>query len=189
MSLILPDFSIITPYREWETVSRFGVGGVFRAECYDVDGWFVWQDYLKNGVTDSGIASVLNVYFEAATQITTWYIGLIDNAGFTALASGDTITSHTGWSEVSGSNVSNTTRPAWSPGAPSGGAIVNATTTNYNMINSAALTLKGMFLVSDSTKGGTTGLLFSTATFTGGTQAVNNGDTVKITYTMSATST
>jgi hypothetical protein len=50
------------------------------------------------------------------------------------------------------------------------------------------LTVKGLFLISDSTKGGTTGTLFSTAAFTGGTQAVNSGDTLKVTYTVAATS-
>jgi hypothetical protein len=40
--------------------------------------------------------------------------------------------------------------------------------------------------VSNNTVGGTTGTLFSTASFAGGTQTVNNGDTLKVTYTISA---
>lgn len=175
--------------------TNFLLGGIFNVECVDSEGRVRWQAKAKNGVTDVGAQSNLNVYFGGATQITTWYIGLVDNAGYTAFAFTDTMSSHSGWSEVSGSNFSNSARPSWTPGTPTGSsgawAIVNASTVNYSMINSGALTLKGMFLVSDATKAGTSGTLFATAPFTVSgtptTQAVNNGDTVKITYTMNAT--
>ena len=169
-------------------LANLGVGGQFIIECFDRDGNLRWEDTAENGVTDAGIASLLNVYLGAQTQITAWYIGLIDNNGFTSLASGDTMTSHTGWSEMGGTNYSNATRPAWTPGAASGGAVVNATTANFSMTPASTVTVKGLFLVSDSTKGGTAGTLFSTAVFSGGTQSCNNGDTLKVTYTVSATS-
>jgi hypothetical protein len=170
------------------TLVRFGVGGIYKVECFDSFGRLKWTTFAKNGVTDVGIASVLNIYLRAQTQITAWYIGLIDNAGFTALASSDTMASHVGWSEVAGANYSDANRIAWSAGAPSGGAVVNATSSDFHMINGSALTVRGLFLISDNTKGGTTGTLFSTAAFTGGNQTVNNGDTLKVTYTVSATS-
>ena len=167
----------------------FGAGGHFIVECFGPDGELRWEDTAENGVTDAGIASLLNVYLRNQTQITAWYIGLIDNAGFVALNAADTGSSHSGWSEVASGSYSNANRVVWSPGAPSGGAVVNATTSDHNMTNGSALTVKGLFLISDSTKGGTSGVLFSTAAFTGGTQAVNNGDTLKVTYTVGATST
>lgn len=169
-------------------LNPLGVGGHFIVECYDRDGNLRWEDTAENGVTDAGIASLLNVYLRAQTQITAWYIGLVDNAGFVAFAAADTGASHAGWSEVASGNYSNATRVQWSPAAPSGGAVVNATTSDHNMTNGSALTVKGLFLISDNTKGGTSGVLFSTAAFTGGTQAVNNGDTLKVTYTVAATS-
>lgn len=164
------------------------VGGHFIVECYGPDGYLRWEDTAENGVTDAGITSLLNVYLRAQAQITAWYIGLIDNAGFVALNSSDTGASHAGWSEVASGNYSNANRVQWSPAAPNGGAVVNGTTADHNMTNGAALTVKGLFLISDNTKGGTSGVLFSTAAFTGGTQAVNNGDTLKVTYTVAATS-
>lgn len=169
--------------------AKIGAGGHFIVECFGPDGNLKWEDIAENGVTDVGIASLLNVQLGAGTQITTWYIGLIDNAGFTALNAGDTSGSHSGWSEVGGSNYSNSTRVAWTPGSASGGAVVNGTTCDFAMVNGSPLTVKGLFLISVSTKGGTTGTLFSTAAFTGGTQAVNSGDTLKVTYTVSAAST
>lgn len=168
--------------------SELPVGGHFIVECFDNDGNLKWEDTAENGVTDVGIASLLSVYFRSSTQITAWYIGLIDNAGFVALAAADTASSHTGWSEVSSSAYSQSTRVQWSPAAPSGGAIVNSTTADHSMVNGSTLTVKGLFTISDSTKGGTSGTLFSTAAFTGGTQAVNSGDTLKVTYTVAATS-
>lgn len=175
------DFSALAP-------ANFEAGGTFSVECVDASGVTQWQEELKNGVTDVGIASFLNVYLRAQTQLANWYIGLIDNSGFTALASGDTMASHGGWSEVGGTNYSDTTRVLWSAGAASGGAVVNGTTSDFHMVNGSALTVKGLFLVSDSTKGGTAGVLFATAAFTGGTQVVNSGDTLKVTYTVSAAS-
>ena len=64
--------------------------------------------------------------------------------------------------------------------------VTNGTTSDFTM--NATATIKGLFLNSDSTKSGTAGLLFSTAAFSGGNQSVNSGDTLKVTYTVSATS-
>jgi hypothetical protein len=126
--------------------------------------------------------------FRGGTAITTWYIGLVDNAGWTGYNLTDTISSHSSpntWAE--NTDYSNANRPTWSPGAPSGNAISNGTTVDFNMNPaSGTRTIKGLFLVSNNTVGGTTGTLFSTASFAGGTQTVNNGDTLKVTYTISA---
>lgn len=194
-SLELPRFFIPRKRKLKLAPTDFLLGGIFEASCWDKDGRLVWRSHAKNGVTDVGAQHALNVLFGGGTQVTTWYIGLVDNAGYTAFAFTDTMSSHGGWSEVSGSNFSNGSRPSWTPGTPSGSSgawsVVNASTVNYNMTNSGALTLKGMFLVSDATKAGTSGTLVATAPFTVSgtptTQAVNNGDTVKITYTMNAT--
>ena len=47
-------------------------------------------------------------------------------------------------------------------------------------------TVGGAFLISESTKGGTTGVLFSAADFQSpGDRAVTNGDTLNVTYQFS----
>lgn len=165
-------------------------GGHFIVECFDKDGNLKWEDTAENAVTGVGLDYLLNISLGAGTQITTWYIGLVDNSGFTTLAAADTAASHGGWTEAASGNYSQTTRPSWTPSTSSGGAgsVANSSTVNFSMTNSSALTVKGLFLISDNTKGGTSGTLFSTAAFTGGTQATNSGDTLKITYTVSATS-
>lgn len=167
---------------------NMAVGGTFNVECYDSDGNLRWRDRAKNGVTSAGLDYVLNTCFRSGTAVTSWFIGLVDNSGWTGYNLTDTMSSHSSpntWAE--NTDFSNATRPQWSPGAPSGNAISNGTTVDFSMTPaSGSRTIKGLFLVSNSTVGGTTGTLFSTASFAGGTQTVNNGDTLKVTYTISA---
>lgn len=162
-----------------------GVGGFFTVECIDKDGNTRWVEDLKNGVVNSALDDVLNVYLANTSAATpTWYIGLVDNAGYTQFATTDTIASHAGWAE--NQQYSQANRLAWGPGGSNGQSVTNATSVNFSM--TATATIRGLFLVSDSTKGGTAGKLFSTAAFSGGNQVVNNGDTLKVTYTVSASS-
>ena len=157
------------------------VVGRFDVECYDEDGKLAWSATVPNGVTNTALNDVLNVYLRNGTPKANWYMGLIDNSGFTALAAADTISSHAGWSEATGYSAS--TRPAWAPAAASSQAVVNSSTVDFAMSGTA--TIRGLFIVSDNTKGGTSGLLYSTAAFTEGNQAVLNGYTLKVTYTAS----
>lgn len=165
-------------------LGAIGVGGHFIVECFDRDGNLRWEDTAENGVTNAALDDVLNVYLRNTTATATWYLGLVDNAGFTAFAAADTSASHTGWAESTA--YSNSTRIAWSPGASSSQAVTNGTTADFSM--NATATIKGLFVIAVSTKGGSTGLLFSTAAFSGGNQSVNSGDTLKVTYTVSAAS-
>ncbi len=164
--------------------TKLGVGGYFVIECRDADGNLRWEDTAENGVTNTALNDVLNVYLRNTSATANWYIGLVDNSSFTGFAAGDTIASHTGWAESVA--YSNTNRVQWSPGASSSQGVTNGTTCDFNMNGTA--TIKGLFLASDNTKSGTTGKLFSTAAFSGGNQTVNNGDTLKVTYTVSASS-
>jgi hypothetical protein len=164
--------------------SSFGVGGYFVVECFDKDGNLRWEDTAENGVTNNALNDILNVYLRGTSQTANFYLGLVDNTSFTGFAAGDTMSSHSGWIESAA--YSNSTRVQWSPAAASSQAVVNGTTCDFNMNGSA--TIRGIFLSSDNTKSGTTGNLFATAAFSGGNQSVNNGDTLKVTYTVSAAS-
>lgn len=136
-------------------------------------------------LTGATLDDILNVYFVVQSQTSNFYCGLVDNSGFTAFASGDTMSSHAGWAESTA--YSNSTRIAWVPGTSSGGAgsITNGTAMSFTI--NATATIHGVFLSSVSTKGGTTGNLAGTAAFSGGNQSVNSGDTLKVTLTAAAT--
>ena len=138
---------------------------------------------MFNGITNEGKNLILDVMFSDATQIAaaSWYIGLIDNSGFTALAAGDVMNSHSGWNELT-TEYDETTRPAWGPGNPSGQSITNASPVVFTFNTSAAV--YGAFITSNNTKGGTTGKLWSTGAFNA-VRNVVNGDEIRTNYTLS----
>ena len=164
-----------------EPVPAFQTAGRFIAEGIDRDGRVMWREPFKNGTTNGGLDNVLSVYLGAGTQTTIWYMGLIDNAGFSTLAAGDTMSSHAGWSESTA--YTEGVRQTWPPAAVSGQAITN--TTNVTFSINATVTIAGAFLVSNSTKGGSTGILWATGQFTSA-QALTSGQSLKITYTCTA---
>lgn len=149
-------------------------------EIYDSAGNLKDYDITHNGITVGGKNDLFEQAFRAGTQRATWYFGLIDNATPTTNDTTDTMGSHT-WTE----NVaySESTRPQWSPGAASGASITNSSSVTFTV--NATGTLYGMFVTTVNTKGGTTGVLWSTAAFNTA-KSVSNGDSVKLTYTLSA---
>lgn len=163
-------------------IPSFLIGGMFNVECVDEFGQVQWVALAKNSITNTAINSILAQRYAAGTAYSTWYLLLVDNAGFSAFSLADTMTSHAGWSEVSSANVSDTTRVQWVPGSPSSGSITNPSSSDYHMIPSSPITVYGVGLVSNNTLGGTSGLLEATAAFLSGPQSCKNGDVLRITY-------
>src|SRR6266487_386531 len=100
-----------------------------------------------NTVVTEGKNKVLDIAFRNQTQIAQWYIGLIDNAGFTALNVNDTMTNHTGWAELTAYTEAN--RQNWTTTAATGGQITNAVAATFTM--NATNTVKGIFVASGNT--------------------------------------
>lgn len=159
---------------------RCSIRGFFLIEHRDKNGKLLGIYRVPNGIVDVGANHLLETEFHAGSQATTWYIGLVDNAGYTGWAVGDTMSSHAGWTEATGYSGAN--RPQWTCGAAASRQITNATTVDFAITGSA--TLKGIFITTGQVKGATTGTLWSVALFSS-TVAVNNGDTLKVTYTIS----
>lgn len=160
------------------------IGGSLTSQQYDRDGKLISEKTAEiNGVTTAGLNHILDTEFHAGTQVTTWYLGLINGGSTPTLAAADTMASHAGWTEYT--TYSQTNRVAWDETAAAAGSTTSNTTSDFSMSGSG--TVAGGFLTSVSTKSGTTGTLFMTATFSGGNQTVSNGDTLKLTYTLSTT--
>jgi len=164
------------------TKPSFTTAGRFVAEGLDQHGNVIWRDSFKNGTCNGGLDNMLSVYLGAGTQIVTWYMGLINNSGFSTLSAADTMSSHAGWAETH-TTYDEATRPIWNPAAVSGQAITNTTSVSFTI--NTSITVAGAFLVSNSTKGGTTGILWATGQFTT-SQSLTNGQTLRITYTCTA---
>ena len=136
-----------------------------------------------NDIVNQGKNYILDVMFNNGTQIAnnSWFIGLISLTGFTGLAATDTMSSHSGWTEFTG--YTQATRVAWGSQAASGQSTTNTTAATFDI--NASGTVKGVFIPSNSTKGGTTGTLWATALFAADVP-VSSSDQLKITYTVSA---
>jgi hypothetical protein len=163
------------------TKERLPLCGKFHIEHYNKAGELLGRYEVPNGIVDVGLNHILETEFNGGTPITSWYIGLVDNAGFSAFANADTMGSHAGWVETH-TTYSQATRPEWTAGTATGRSITNAVTVDFSM--TATITVKGIFITSSNTKGGATGTLWSTAAFASNVTA-NNGDTLKVTYTVS----
>jgi hypothetical protein len=161
-------------------------GGVFAVECFDKDGALKWQAESHNLVVNVGLQSMNAVYFSGTAATATWYIGLYGAAASNNPAAGDTSASHAGWTEVF--PYSNATRPTCTFGAATTASpsVISNILSPASFAISATDTIGGAFLISNNTKGGTTGILFSAADFSApGDRAVVLGDTLNVTYTFS----
>lgn len=161
-------------------------GGVFTVQCFDKEGNLKWEAKSPNLVVNVGLKDMNDKYFSGSGYTAAWYIGLYGAASSNNPAAGDTMASHSGWTEVTA--YSQSTRPAASFGAattadPS--VISNSGSPSVFSINGTT-TVGGAFLTSDNTKSGSTGILFSAADFQApGDRSVVNGDTLNVTYQFS----
>jgi hypothetical protein len=161
-------------------------GGVFTVQCRDSEGNLKWEASQPNLVVNQGLQDMNTKYFTGSSYTALWYIGIYGAAASNNPAAGDTAALHAGWTEVTA--YSQATRPAATFGT--------ATTADPSVITNSAspaafsmngtTTVGGAFLISNNTKGGTTGVLFSAADFAApGDRSVVSGDTLSVTYTFS----
>ena len=161
-------------------------GGVFHFECYDKDGNLKWKDTAKNLVTNQGLQDMNTKYFKGATYTAAWYIGLYGAAASNNPTANDTAASHPGFTEIV--PYSNATRPAATFGTATTAdpSVISNTASPAVFTINATATVGGAFLISDDTKSGTAGVLFSASDFAApGDRSVASGDQISVTYTFS----
>ena len=151
--------------------------------CQNV--YVAWTEEVHNLVTTEGKNDQLTQYFKGSAYTAAFFIGLVNNAGFTAYAAGDTaaqINGTNGWAE--GVPYSNSTRVAWVGGTASGGSIDNTASVAVFSIN-ATQTVRGAFVATSSAKNGTAGKLYGEADFSAA-RSVLSGDSLQVsaTYTL-----
>jgi hypothetical protein len=158
------------------------VGGKYSGQIIR-DGEVIDEFIDDNLIVDEGLNSLLDVYFHASTQITTWYLGVFEGnytpvAGLTAATVASAATECTAYASA--------TRPEYVEAAAASKSITNSAS-RASFVFNATKTVYGAFLISNSTKGGTTGTLFSAARFST-SKAVESGDELLLTYTFNASS-
>lgn len=131
--------------------------------------WTAW-----NLVTTVGKTDIIDKYLKGSSYTASWYMGL---KGSGSAAAGDTLASHSGWSELTPYSGS---RPAITWGTTSGGS--NTGSAVSFSINATA-TVAGAFICNVAS--GTSGTLYSVGDFAA-SRGVANGDTLNVTPTLSA---
>jgi hypothetical protein len=164
--------------------------GCYEIECIGADGKLKWREVIDNVVCTAGKNLALDTFLAGSGySVTGPYLGLISSVSYTAVAAGDTMTSHAGWLEAGLANLPTYTggrkTATWSAAASGSKALSAA----QSFAITASGTVKGAFLCfgtgAVATKDDTGGVLWSAGTFGSGDQAVINGDTLRVNYSCS----
>jgi hypothetical protein len=148
----------------------------FTFECLGSDGQLKWSESFDNLVTTAGKTDLLDKYLKGASYTAGWFL-LLKGTG--TVAAGDTLASHAGWSEV---NPYTGNRPGITWGTTTAGSNT-ATTVSFSITSAATVAGAGICTVSS----GTSGLLYNAGDFTSGSKAVDTGDTLNVTITLTVT--
>jgi hypothetical protein len=159
------------------TSDKIEAAGSFKVVCHAPDGSVRWEEEIHNLVVTVGKNDLLNQYFRGSAYTAAHFVGL-KSAG--SINAADTMSSKS-WTDITA--YSNATRPAFTAAVPSAGSTDSSAAPALFNINGTAA-VGGCFITTNSTKGGTTGTLFSATDFTS-VRNVLNGDTLSVTYTIS----
>ena len=171
---------------------EFGLNGVYTFTCYDQDGNVKWVDGFENLTTNEGRADLLDSYF-ANTGGGAVVMGLMTNNAVPASipAYTDTQASHPGWFEAGATNAptySGTRKtPTFSSATNANPSVLSTSSAVvFSMTGSGTVTGAFINIGGSATIDSTTGTLFSAGNFTAGSKTVTSGDTINVTYTLSA---
>ena len=162
--------------------------GVYSAECFAADGSLKWSDTFHNLTTNVGRQDLLQKYFITNAGAGAVVMGL-KGTGTAVVA--DTQASHASWLEVGGTNAptySGTRKTPTFTTVTTANPAVLATATAVVFTMTGSGTVAGAFINvgGSSTIDNTTGILFSAGDFTAGSKTVTSGDTINVSYTLSA---
>lgn len=141
----------------------------------------------KNLVVTTGLNEIQKEFWKGSSYTAALFIGLIDNADFTSIALTDTaakiVTTTPGvgdnqWKEFTG--YSESVRQTLTMGTATAGALDNSLSIATFSVTTG-FTLKGAFIVTNSTKGGTSGILIGASAAAGGTVPILSGQQARIT--------
>lgn len=105
------------------------------------DGEVIYEEDFHNTVVTVGKNEVLNQALAGSSYTAANYMGLIEDAGYSAIAAGDTMASHAGWTEATSYSGSRKTC-AWA--AASAGAKALSSALSFAITGTD--TIKGCFI-------------------------------------------
>lgn len=152
---------------------------IYHFECRDAVGNLKWEETRNNIVMTEGLNDSLDKHFKGSSYTATWFVGL--TGASPTFVAGDTAASR-GFTE--NTSYSEATRQTLTLGSVSAGSVSN-TASKAVFTASGSTTWGGAFVISNSTKGGTTGVLYGAAALSTN-RSVTTGDTLTITVTLTA---
>lgn len=162
-------------------MGKIGLSTHYIIECHDINGELKWVEEFDNLVVTAGLNDVLDKTFKGSSYTAAWYVGLAD--GTPTFNAADTMSSHGGWTEITAYDES--VRQTLTLGSVSGGSVSNTASKATFTINGTT-TVGGAFVVSNSTKSGTTGTLYGGGAFNADRSLVDD-DVITVTITLTAT--
>lgn len=148
----------------------------------------IWEKEGDNLITTEGLAHILNVALGAAAKPAGYFLALFSGAAapaanWTAAGFAATANEITSMSE----GYTAATRPAWTPGVATAGSIDNLTAVaSVTIATAASLNVTGAALLTNSTRGGTGGVLVSASKYAAA-RTFQNNDTYEIGYRLNLT--
>ncbi len=171
-------------------MNKLSLKGRYDVWCIDKSGNIKWHDIIDNIVTTQGKNHLLDYYLAGSAYTASFFFGLISSVSYTGPAASDTAAQINGSNQCKEAgasfapNYSETTRRTSTFGA--------AATSGFKTVSVASSftmteigTLKGIFMITESTKNGTSGALISAGTFSGGDKVVAISEIVLVSYTLS----
>lgn len=134
-----------------------------------------WREKVRNLVMTAGKTDIVDKYFKGSAYTAGWFMGL---KGAGTIAAGDTLASHSGWTEATPYSGN---RPGITWGTTTSGSNT-ATAVSYTI--NATATVAGAFVCTVNT--GTSGVLYSCSDFAA-SRSVASGDTLNVTPTEAVT--
>ena len=176
--------SSVTQFKGFNEGARGG--GVFHFKCFDKDGNLKWEDSAKNLVVNTGLQDMNTQYFKGVTYSAAWYIGLVQGpASGNTYAAGDTLASHSGWTEDTNYSGGNRATATFGTATTADPSVIDNSGSVAVFSITGTTTIAGAFLTNIQANNNNTGLLFSVSNFTGGDRSVISGDTLNVTYEFS----
>lgn len=152
--------------------------GRIKMEVYR-DGELIDTLYTKNLIVNQGLEEALDSTLLGGAQISTWYVGLLDN--YTPLAT--TTPANISVNEVTA--YSEATRPTY-VGVRTNQTVSNTASKAQFTINAGATSVYGACIISSNVKAGSSGVLFAAGLFGTPRTGLAINDELYITYDVTA---
>lgn len=150
----------------------------------ELDTLLLWEDRVENLITNLGLNNYLSRMWKASSYTAQHYLGLIDGTTPT-IAAGDTMSSHSGWTEFTEYDTTSGDRPDLTAALGSVASQSLATSAAIPfLVTTDSLDCNGAFITTSAAVGATGGDLEAAGTFTQGNKSVDDGDQLSVTVTL-----